>query len=309
AEKLGLVDQTVKFFKDGGPFMFVNLFWLAVALAVAAERAVTLMFKYNLNARPFMDQITQLVMAGNVDRAVKVCAGAPTAPLARVVGAGLKRANKGEIEVSRAVDEALAEASPAITVRIPWLWSLANIATLVGLVGTIFGLIGTFQALGNVPAEQKQTLLSDGISKAMNNTAFALSIAVICIVLHMILSTYSKTMLETVELYALRLENMLARKGRGDDARAVAWPGRLAFRERAMAVHLSRRKLKPREPEEMGELNLVPYLDILMNLSIFMLMSITGLAAFGVLNVSAPAYGSATAGAGGAQQEEPFHLS
>jgi len=222
AEKLGLVDQTVKFFKDGGPFMFVNLFWLAVALAVAAERAVTLMFKYNLNARPFMDQITQLVMAGNVDRAVKVCAGAPTAPLARVVGAGLKRANKGEIEVSRAVDEALAEASPAITVRIPWLWSLANIATLVGLVGTIFGLIGTFQALGNVPAEQKQTLLSDGISKAMNNTAFALSIAVICIVLHMILSTYSKTMLETVELYALRLENMLARKGRGDDARAVA---------------------------------------------------------------------------------------
>ncbi|HLT29249.1 MAG TPA: biopolymer transporter ExbD [Myxococcaceae bacterium] len=76
-----------------------------------------------------------------------------------------------------------------------------------------------------------------------------------------------------------------------------------------MAVHLSRRKLKPREPEEMGELNLVPYLDILMNLIIFMLMSITGLAAFGVLNVSAPAYGSATAGAGGAQQEEPFHLS
>ena len=59
----------------------------------------------------------------------------------------------------------------------------------------------------------------------------------------------------------------------------------------------------------MGELNLVPYLDILMNLIIFMLMSITGLAAFGVLNVSAPAYGSASAGVAGEQQEEPFHLS
>lgn len=76
-----------------------------------------------------------------------------------------------------------------------------------------------------------------------------------------------------------------------------------------MAVHLSRRKLKPRDPEETGELNLVPYLDILMNLIIFMLMSITGLAAFGVLNVSAPAYGSTAAGAAGSQQEEPFHLS
>lgn len=59
----------------------------------------------------------------------------------------------------------------------------------------------------------------------------------------------------------------------------------------------------------MGELNLVPYLDILMNLIIFMLMSITGLAAFGVLNVSAPAYGPASAGMAGEQQEEPFHLS
>ena len=126
------------------------------------------------------------------------------------------RANRGEIEVAKAVEEALVEVSPPITVRIPWLWSLANVATLVGLVGTIFGLIGTFQALGNVPAEQKQALLSDGISKAMNNTAFALSIAVICIVCHLILSTYSKGMVETVELNALRLENMLARRAAGE---------------------------------------------------------------------------------------------
>jgi len=76
-----------------------------------------------------------------------------------------------------------------------------------------------------------------------------------------------------------------------------------------MAFYFSKRRLKPREPEEMGELNLVPYLDILMNLIIFMLMSITGLAAFGVLNVTAPAYGGATAGSAGGPTEEPFHLS
>ncbi len=68
-----------------------------------------------------------------------------------------------------------------------------------------------------------------------------------------------------------------------------------------MAFYFSRRKLKPREEEEMGELNIVPYLDILMNLIIFMLLSITGLASFGILNVSAPNYGGPTAGA---QQEE-----
>ncbi len=58
-----------------------------------------------------------------------------------------------------------------------------------------------------------------------------------------------------------------------------------------MAFHYSRRKLKPREEEESGELNIVPYLDILMNLILFMLLSITGLASFGILNVSAPSYG------------------
>lgn len=68
-----------------------------------------------------------------------------------------------------------------------------------------------------------------------------------------------------------------------------------------MAFHYSRRKLKPREEEEMGELNIVPYLDILMNLILFMLMSITGFAAFGILNVNAPSYGGPSAA--GPQQE------
>lgn len=77
-----------------------------------------------------------------------------------------------------------------------------------------------------------------------------------------------------------------------------------------MAFYLSKRKLKPKEHEELGELNIVPYLDILMNLIIFMLMSITGLATFGVLNVTAPAYGAPSAGmAGASEQEEPLQLS
>jgi biopolymer transport protein ExbB len=215
-QDLSIVDKLVKFFKDGGPFMFVNLFWLACALAVAVERVITLMFRYNLNAAPFMEQVTKLVLTGNVDRAVKLCGAAPNAPLAKVIRSGLTRANRGEIEVAKAVEESIVEQTPNMTARIPWLWSLANIATLVGLVGTIFGLIGTFQALGNVPADQKQLLLSDGISKAMNNTAFALSIAVACIVFHLFLTSYAKSMVETVELSALKLENLLSRRHAGE---------------------------------------------------------------------------------------------
>ena len=212
----GVKDSIVRFFKEGGPFMYVNIFWMACAIAVVIERVVTLMFRYNLNAEPFMEQITKLVLTGNVDRAVKLCGAAPNAPLARVIRAGLTRANRGEMEVAKSVEEAILEYTPPIQSRIPWLWSLANIATLVGLLGTITGLITTFQSLGNVPADQKQAILSNGISEAMNNTAFGLGIAVSCIIAHLFLTAYAKRMVETVELSALKLENLLSRRAAGE---------------------------------------------------------------------------------------------
>ncbi len=212
----GFIDGIVGFFKEGGPFMFVNIFWLACAVAVIIERIVTLMFRYNLNAPPFMEQITKLVLTGNPDRAVKLCGAAPNAPLAKVIRAGLTRANRGELEVAKAVEESVLENTPQISARIPWLWSLANIATLMGLIGTIVGLIGTFKSLGNVPADQKQAVLSAGISEAMNNTAFGLGIAVTCIIFHLFLTAYAKRMIETVELNAMKLENLLSRRQAGE---------------------------------------------------------------------------------------------
>lgn len=209
-------DSLVAFFKEGGTFMFVNIFWLSCALAVTIERIITLMFRYNLNAGPFMEQITKLVLTGNPDRAVKLCGAAPNAPLAKVVRSGLTRANRGEVEVAKAIEESILEQTPHITARIQWLWSLANIATLFGLIGTIIGLIGTFKSLGNVPADQKQALLSKGISEAMNNTAFGLGIAVTCIIAHLFLTAYARRMIEVVELNAMKLENLLARRAAGE---------------------------------------------------------------------------------------------
>ena len=209
-------ESLVAFFKDGGKFMFVNIFWLAAAVAVIIERIASLMFRYNLNAGPFMEQVTKLVLTGNIDRAVKLCGAAPNAPLAKVIRSGLTRANRGELEVAKAIEESILENTPHISARIPWLWSLANVATLFGLIGTIVGLIGTFKSLGNVPADQKQAMLSKGISEAMNNTAFGLAIAVTCIVFHLFLTAYAKRMIETVELNAMKLENLLGRRNAGE---------------------------------------------------------------------------------------------
>jgi len=205
-----------QFFSEGGPFMFVNVVTSAVAVAIIVERIVVLAFKLNLNAAPFMEQVQKLVLSGNVDRAVKLCGAAQDAALSKVIRAGLTRANRGEQEVARALEEAVLEVTPSITRRIQPLWSLANVATLLGLIGTITGLIGTFKSLGAASPEMKQVMLSKGISEAMNNTAFGLTIAVACIVAHLLLSSKAKAMVEEIEFNALKLENLLGRRGAGE---------------------------------------------------------------------------------------------
>ncbi|MFN7135200.1 MAG: MotA/TolQ/ExbB proton channel family protein [Myxococcales bacterium] len=216
ASKGNFLDGIHAFIEEGGVFMYVNVGSLSVSIAIIVERVYRLMFTYNLNAGPFMEQITKLVLTGNVDRAVKLCGAAPNAALARVIRAGLTRANRGEIEVAKAIEESLLEVTPLISKRVASLFSMANIATLLGLVGTILGLIGAFKSLGAVSADKRSEVLSRGISEAMNNTAFGLGIAVTCIIAHMLLTNRAKHMIEEIELNALKLENLLAKKAAGE---------------------------------------------------------------------------------------------
>jgi biopolymer transport protein ExbB len=217
-----ILDHVAEFFKEGGPFMYVNLVSSAVAVAIILERAISLNFRLSINGPPFMEQITKLVMTGNIDRAIKLCGAAPDAVLAKVIRAGLSRANRGETEVARALEESILEVTPLLQKRIQSLWSIANIATLLGLIGTITGLIAAFRSLGAVAAEQKNLVLSRGISEAMNNTAFGLGIAVTCIVAHLLLTSKAKGMLEEIELDALKLENLLVRRQAGETLEQAA---------------------------------------------------------------------------------------
>lgn len=198
------------FISKGGFFMIVNILVLAIVIGLIIERSIYFLGRGHINARAFLEQIKRLLAANNIDRAKKLC-DATSAPVGRVARAGLNRVHKGEAAVAQAIEETMVDVTPEVKKRIGVLWSLANIATLLGLLGTITGLIGTFAAVGSkdVLPHERQQKLSDGISEAMYNTAMGLFIAVLCMIGHLILSAAAKKVVGDLESFSLRLENML----------------------------------------------------------------------------------------------------
>ena len=196
----------------GGLTMKINIVFLCVSMAIFIDRLICVYFKFNLQASRFMVQIEKLVASDNIDKAVKLCNAAPKAALSRVLRAGLSRSNRGVLEIGNAIVEETLAVTPAIMKRIPALWSLANVCVLIGLFGTILGLIKAFKAVGAADPELKSQLLTQGISEAMYHTAFGLMIAILCITGHLIVSSKARAIVEDIELHSLKLENMLARR-------------------------------------------------------------------------------------------------
>jgi biopolymer transport protein ExbB len=202
------MDWLADIFQKGGPFFIVNTFFLAVVIALIVERAIYFLGRGHINAAAFLEQIKRLLAANNVDRAKKLC-DATSAPIARVAKAGLGKIHRGEAAVAQAMEETMVDVTPEVKVRIAALWSMANIVTLTGLLGTVTGLIRTFRAIANVDPAQSRTQLTNGISEAMYNTAFGLSIALLCMLGHLMLSSASKKVVSDLESFSLKLENIL----------------------------------------------------------------------------------------------------
>ena len=209
-----MIDQ-VTMFKDGGAFMYIILIVFVFAMAIAFERLFYVIFRANISATAFMAQIQKLIMANNIDRAIKLCNAEPHAALPRVVKAGLTRANRTEKEIENAIQEATLEVGPMVNKRTPYLPMLANVATLTGLLGTIMGLVMAFSAVAKASAETKQTLLANGISVAMYTTAGGLIAAIPTIVLHSIIANRSNKILDDVDQYGLKTINLLTARRRG----------------------------------------------------------------------------------------------
>ncbi|MBN2360092.1 MAG: MotA/TolQ/ExbB proton channel family protein [Deltaproteobacteria bacterium] len=186
-----------------------------LALAVSIERVVLVLFRYDINGQTFMTQIQKLVLANNVDRAIKLCNAAPNAALSRVVKAGLVRANKGEVEIRNAIEEVILEVVPLLQKRTPSLVMLANLATLLGLLGTIMGLTRAFGVVADALPEQRAAQITGAIAVAMNTTAFGLLVAVPTLFVYLVLSGISRKIVADIDLYSIRLENLLVARGKG----------------------------------------------------------------------------------------------
>lgn len=196
--------------KHNPTFILCNVVVSVVVITIVVERMAFQMGKYRVNSKEFFAQIRKLVVNGNIDRAIKLC-DASDYPILQLVKSGLTHANKGADEIDAALSEKLSELKPKVEARIPALWSLANIATLIGLVGTVFGLITAFSAIAgsNLSQAEKQQLLTAGIAEAMYNTFFGLAIAVVCMISHVILQSKSKSIVHDLESTTERVFNLL----------------------------------------------------------------------------------------------------
>jgi biopolymer transport protein ExbB/TolQ len=197
-----------EFLKEASPFFYINILVSIMSVAVILERFFMLLTRYTADGKNFMQNVERYILANDLTQAINYCNTSQT-PLAMVVKAGLVKANRGGMAISMAVDEALLQVTPLVEKRIGTLWSFANIATLLGLIGTIVGLMTAFSGLSVATPEQRATLLGAGIAEALYNTAFGLVIAVMCIMAHLFLSGIAKRILGDLDYYSSRLENLL----------------------------------------------------------------------------------------------------
>ena len=174
---MGILKGISEAFHDGGWGMWPILIVSIVTIAIIVERAVYLL-KASVDKDKLLALLKSQVMSGNVQGAIKVCSGNPT-PMTRIVQAGLMKFNKSDHEVQAAMDEAGLRELPKIQVRTPYLAMLANLAVMCGLLGTITGMIKSFGSAAGADASRKATLLAEGISEALNCTAFGIATSLV----------------------------------------------------------------------------------------------------------------------------------
>jgi biopolymer transport protein ExbB/TolQ len=146
-------------------------------IAIIVERAVYL-FRASVDKDKLLALLKSQVMSGNVQGAIKVCSGNPT-PMTRIVQAGLMKFNKSDEEVQAAMDEAALRELPKVNTRTPYLAMLSNFAVMAGLLGTISGMIKSFGSVGGNEGGNQATVLAEGISEALNCTAFGIATSLV----------------------------------------------------------------------------------------------------------------------------------
>jgi len=190
--------------------MWAILLTLILAMAIIIERFIVLNFKNRIDSTAFVNKILELIQRGNIANAVELCSMSQAA-LPRITRAGLEEFMKNPADVQHAMEVAAMSEIPKIEKRTSYLSLLANIATLLGLLGTIFGLIDSFAAVTNADASQKAALLASGIAVAMNTTAFGLIVAIPTLIFYSMLNERIAAITDEINENAARIFQRLSR--------------------------------------------------------------------------------------------------
>lgn len=206
-----MIDAIKEYFQLGGmPVMLSILLCLVCSLIIIIERAYRYWAVYDLvNSSGFMSMIQKMVMNNSIENAIRLCKKARPKLLPSVLAEGLKRSNDTPQEIENALDHAVLAVMPKINRFTGFLATTANVATLLGLLGTIFGLMHSFAAVAKATGAQKQTLLALGISEALNATSFGLATALICLFAYGVLSGKQRELLEDINKNSSKLVDLL----------------------------------------------------------------------------------------------------
>ncbi|MBN2102705.1 MotA/TolQ/ExbB proton channel family protein [bacterium] len=200
---------------SGAVFMWVLAILAAIMLAIAIERFQFIFTKSNINAPKFMALVRKYVQAKDFKRAMALCNSLREKALAQIILLGLIKASRMKTPtfrgVQNAVDEGTLEVIPKLQSRTGYLNMIGNVATLIGLMGTIFGLIIAFRSVSapGIDVAEKSRLLAHGISVAMNTTLFGLAVAIPSIILYTILHNKTNQIIDEIDEHTVKLVNLI----------------------------------------------------------------------------------------------------
>ena len=212
-----MFEAIAQFFSQGGAFMWLILAILAFALAVIIERLIFYLVICRHNSAEMVAGVARSLNADDADGALSLVSR-EKAPLNVILKTAVDRFQEGlSYKVIRqGVEETAIREIPKLSKRINYLAMCANIATLTGLLGTIFGLQQSFSSMGAAEAAQKAAMLAAGISQAMNTTAFGLMVAIPCMIAFSVLSNMQAKLVEEVDASSIKILNYLESRLRGD---------------------------------------------------------------------------------------------
>jgi biopolymer transport protein ExbB/TolQ len=208
-----MIDMLAQRFNDGGPFMWAILVVLAAACAIVIERLIFYFILGNSNGVKLVADIAKALNSDNLDEAKKI-AGKKKAPVNILIRTALEAYGAGMNidDIQERVEQSAIKELPKMTTRLNYLSLFANIATLLGLLGTIAGLQVSFQSLGTVEAAQKAIMLAKGISQAMNTTAFGLTVAIPCMIAFTVLSNKQQSLTKDLDETVVKFLSYLKKK-------------------------------------------------------------------------------------------------